>query len=51
MSPFVFEGENEYEMYEFSVEHKDGWKAISILTDSGASDSAAPPGMFPQIRF
>ena len=46
LSPFVFEGENEYDMCEVSVEHKEGWKAISILIDSGASDSVAPPGCF-----
>ena len=50
MCPFVFEGEDEHEMCEVSVEHKDGWKAISILIDSGASDSVAPPGMFPQVK-
>ena len=33
-----------------SVEHKDGWKAISILIDSGASDSVAPPGTFPDVK-
>ena len=38
-------------MCEVSVEHKDGWKAISILIDSGASDSVAPPGMFPEIKI
>ena len=38
-------------MCEVSVEHKDGWKAISILIDSGASDSVAPPGLFPQIKI
>ena len=37
------------EMCQFSTEYKDGWKAISILIDSGASDSVAPPGMFPDI--
>ena len=37
-------------MCEISVEQKDGWKAISILIDSGASDSVAPPGMFPKIE-
>ena len=46
----MFEGDNEYEMCEVSVEHKEGWKAISILIDSGASDSVAPPGLFPDIK-
>ena len=46
----MFEGENEYDMCEVSVEHKDGWKAISILIDAGASDSVAPPGMFPEVK-
>ena len=50
LCPFVFEGDNEYEMCEVSVEHKDGWKAISILIDSGASNSIAPPGMFPEVK-
>ena len=50
LSPFVFEKEDEYDMCEVSVEHKDGWKAISILIDSGASDSVAPPGMFPKVK-
>ena len=49
LSPFVVE--DDYEMCEVSIEHKDGWKAISILIDSGASDSVAPPGMFPQIKI
>ena len=49
LSPFVFE--DDYEMCEVSVEHKEGWKAISILIDSGASDSVAPPGMFPKIKI
>ena len=46
----MFEGENEHEMCEVSVEHKEGRKAVSILIDSGGSDSVAPPGMFPQIK-
>ena len=51
LGPFVFEGDNEYEMCEVSVEHKEGWKAISILIDSGASDSVAPPGLFPDVKI
>ena len=31
------------------MEQKDGWKAISILIDSGASDSVAPAGTFPGV--
>ena len=37
-------------MCDVSIEHKEGWKAISILIDSGASDSVAPPGMFPDVK-
>ena len=51
LCPFVFEGDHEREMCEVSVEHKEGWKAISILIDSGASDSVAPRGMFPQVKI
>ena len=29
--------------------HQEGWKAISILINSGASDSVAPKGFFPEI--
>ena len=50
LCPFVFEGDNEYEMCDVSIEHKEGWKAISILIDSGASDSVAPPGTFPEVK-
>ena len=32
-----------------SMEHKEGWVAISILIDSGASDSVCPPGLFPEV--
>ena len=49
LSPFVVE--DDYEMCEVSIEHKEGWKAISILIDSGASDSVAPPGMFPKVKI
>ena len=51
LSPFVFERDDEFDMCEVSVEHKDGWKAISILIDSGASDSVAPPGLFPNVKI
>ena len=33
----------------FSVGYQEGWRAISILVDSGASDSVTPPGVFPGI--
>ena len=49
LSPFVVE--DDYEVCEVSIEHKEGWKAISILIDSGASDSVAPPGTFPQVKI
>ena len=32
-----------------SMEYKEGWKAISILIDSGASDNVCPPGLFPEV--
>ena len=48
LSPFVIERDDEYEICEVSIEQKDGWKAIPILIDSGASDSVVPPGLFPQ---
>ena len=32
-----------------SMEYKEGWVAISILIDSGASDSVCPPGLFPEV--
>ena len=51
LNPFVFESENEYDMCEVSIEHKEGWKAISILIDSGTSDSVAPPGLFPKVKI
>ena len=50
LSAFVFESDNDFDVCEVSVEHKDGWKAISILIDSGASDSVAPPGLFPNVK-
>ena len=31
---------------QISTEYKEGWKAISILVDSGASDSVSPPEIF-----
>ena len=51
LSPFVVSTkDDELELCPISVEHKEGWKAISILIDSGASDSVAPPGTFPDIK-
>ena len=51
LSPFVVSTrDDELELCPISVEHKDGWKAISILIDSGASDSVAPPGTFPDVK-
>ena len=35
---------------EISVVEKEGWIAVSILIDSGASDSVAPPGMSPKAK-
>ena len=49
LSPFVVE--DDYEVCEVSIEHKEGWKAISILIDSGASDAVAPPWTFPQVKI
>lgn len=49
LSPFYIENEDEVKIYEISMEYQDGYKAISILIDSGASDSVAPPGLFPEI--
>ena len=34
----------------YSFESQSGWTAISILIDSGASDSVAPPGTFPGVN-
>ena len=51
LSPFVVSTrDDELELCPISVEHKEGWKAISILIDSGASDSVAPPGTFPDVK-
>ena len=48
--PFVVPTkEDDIELCPISVKHKDGWKATSILIDSGASDSVAPPGTFPDV--
>ena len=51
LSPFVVSTkDDDLELCPISVEHKDGWKAISILIDSGASDPVAPPGTFPDVK-
>ena len=49
LSPFYVASEQEMTVNEISVEKKDGGIAVSILIVSGASDSVAPPGMFPDI--
>ena len=49
MNSFFYEDEIEINMANLSTEYKDGWKAISILIDSGASDSVAPKGYFPDV--
>lgn len=36
-------------VYEISMEYQEGYKARTILIDSGASDSVAPPGLYPEI--
>ena len=43
--------DEKYENFEscMSMEYKEGWKAISILIDSGASDNVCPPGLFPEV--
>ena len=51
LSPFVVDIASDFDICEVSVEHKPGWKAVSILIDSGASDSVAPPGLFPKIKI
>ena len=51
LMPFVVSTkDDDLELCHVSVEQKDGWKAISILIDSGASDSVAPPGTFPDVK-
>ena len=50
LSPFFYEDELETELCKFSTEYQGGGKAISTLIDSGASDSVAPPGMFPEVK-
>ncbi len=34
-----------------STEHHDGWEAVSILIDPGASDSVALKAIFPDIQI
>ena len=50
LSPFYVEEDGESQLYEFSSTYQNGYKAISILIDSGASDSVAPPGLFDKIN-
>ena len=38
-----------FDVCNISTEYKEGWKAVSILIDSGASDSVAPKSFFPNI--
>lgn len=40
-----------FDLCEISLEHKDGWKAISILIDCGASDSGALDGHAPRRTY
>ena len=49
LSPFYVEDDGESQLYQFSSSYQQGYKAISILIDSGASDSVAPPGFFDKI--
>ena len=49
LSPFYVEEDGESQLYEISSTYQQGYKAISILIDSGASDSVAPPGYFDKI--
>ena len=37
------------ELNNMTTEYHEGWKPVSILIDSGASDSVAPKGFFPYI--
>ena len=50
LSPFIVAMNDDDDLCPISVDHKEGWKAISILIDSGASDSVAPPGTFPEVK-
>ena len=52
LSPFVVStsDDDDDDLCPISVEQKDGWKTISVLIDSGASDSVAPPGTFPDVK-
>ena len=49
LKSFYVEENGECKLYEISTNYKNGYKAISILIDSGASDSVAPNGFFPDI--
>ena len=50
LCPFLIEDEEEIKLCNISSTQKEGYKAISILIDSGASDSVAPPGLFSDIQ-
>ena len=50
LSPFYVEDDGESQLYQFSSSYQQGYKAISLLIDSGASDSVAPPGLFDKIN-
>ena len=46
---FYYEDESEFDVCNVSTEYRDGWQAVSILIDSGASDSVAPKSFFPNV--
>lgn len=46
----LIEDEDEVKLCNISLTQQQGYKAISILIDSGASDSVAPPGLFSDIQ-
>ena len=46
---YMMKNEAELDVCNVSTEYKEGWRAISILIDSGASDSVAPKSFFPDI--
>ena len=47
--PLYCEDSIDMELNNMSTEYQEGWKPVSILVDSGASDSVAPSGFFPDI--
>ena len=48
INSFTFE-DDDGNMCEVSLEKQEGWMPLSIMVDSGAGESVAPPGMFPNI--